>query len=126
MQLFLWYNVIVKKQTPQGYYTAYQLKLPVEIEKNEISDPVYSFSEVMDHIDLKKYLTIEERRPGRPRYDQKTLLKIIRGAALGRHKSQKAAPAGAFGRAIAVLIRKIPAKSCRVQTRKLTDIVSRK
>ena len=34
MQLFLWYNVIVKKQTPQGYYTAYQLKLPVEIEKN--------------------------------------------------------------------------------------------
>ena len=31
----------------------------------------------MDHIDLNKYLTIEERRPGRPRYDQKTLLKII-------------------------------------------------
>ena len=75
---FLWYNVIVKKQTPQEYYTAYQLKLPVEIEKIiEISDPVYSFSEVMDHIDLNKYLTIEERRPGRPRYDQKTLLKII-------------------------------------------------
>ena len=68
----------VKKQTPQEHYTAYQLKLPVEIEKIiEISDPVYSFSEVMDHIDLNKYLTIEERRPGRPRYDQKTLLKII-------------------------------------------------
>ena len=31
--LFLWYNVIVKKQNPQEYYTAYQLKLPVEIEK---------------------------------------------------------------------------------------------
>ena len=74
----MWYNVIVKKQTPQEHYTAYQLKLPVEIEKIiEISDPVYSFSEVMDHIDLNKYLTIEERRPGRPRYDQKTLLKII-------------------------------------------------
>ena len=54
---FLWYNVIVQKQNPQEYYTAYQLKLPVEI-----SDPVYSFSEVMDHIDLNKYLTIEERR----------------------------------------------------------------
>ena len=68
----------VKKQTPQEHYTAYQLKLPVEIEKIiEISDPVYSFSEVMDHIDLNKYLTIEERRSGRPRYDQKTLLKII-------------------------------------------------
>lgn len=78
MQPFLWYNVIVQKQTPQEYYTAYQLKLPVEIEKIiEISDPVYSFSEVMDHIDLNKYLTIEERRLGRPRYDQKTLLKII-------------------------------------------------
>ena len=78
MQPFLWYNVIVKKQTSQEHYTAYQLKLPVEIEKIiEISDPVYSFSEVMDHIDLNKYLTIEERRPGRPRYDQKTLLKII-------------------------------------------------
>ena len=78
MQPFLWYNVIVQKQTPQEHYTAYQLKLPVEIEKIiEISDPVYSYSEVMDHIDLNKYLTIEERRPGRPRYDQKTLLKII-------------------------------------------------
>ena len=44
----MWYNVIVKKQNPQEHYTAYQLKLPVEIEKIiEISDPVYSFSEVM-------------------------------------------------------------------------------
>lgn len=52
-QPFLWYNVIVQKQNPQEHYTAYQLKLPVEIEKIiEISDPVYSFSEVMDHIDL--------------------------------------------------------------------------
>ena len=58
----MWYNVIVKKQNPQEHYTAYQLKLPVEIEKIiEISDPVYSFSEVMDHIDLNKYLTIEKR-----------------------------------------------------------------
>ena len=77
MQPFLWYNVIVQKQNPQEHYTAYQLKLPVEIEKIiEISDPVYSYSEVMDHIDLNKYLTIEERRSGRPRYDQKPLLKI--------------------------------------------------
>ena len=29
----MWYNVIVQKQTPQEHYTAYQLKLPVEIEK---------------------------------------------------------------------------------------------
>ena len=81
MQPFLWYNVIVKKQTPQEHYTAYQLKLPVEIEKIiEISDPVYSFSEVMDHIDLNKYLTIEERRPGHMTIDNfmnKTMLENI-------------------------------------------------
>ena len=81
MQPFLWYNVIVKKQNPQEHYTAYQLKLPVEIEKIiEISDPVYSFSEVMDHIDLNKYLTIEERRPGHMTIDNfmnKTMLENI-------------------------------------------------
>ena len=33
--------------------------------------------QVIDHIDLNKYLTTEERRTGRPRYDEKTLLKVI-------------------------------------------------
>ena len=34
-------------------YTPRQLKLPLEIEKLiDISDPVYTFCEVMDHIDL--------------------------------------------------------------------------
>ena len=43
---------------PQEYYTPFQLKLPIEIEKIiEISDPVYTFCEVIDHIDLNKYLT---------------------------------------------------------------------
>ena len=32
---------------------------------------------MVDHIDLKKYLMVEKRRTGSPRYDQKTLLKII-------------------------------------------------
>lgn len=31
----------------------------------------------MDHIDLNKYLTIENRRTGKPRYDEETLLKVI-------------------------------------------------
>ena len=31
----------------------------------------------MDHIDLNKYLSIEGRRTGRPRYDEVTLLKVI-------------------------------------------------
>ncbi len=66
------------KNLPQEHYTPIQLKLPVEIEKRiKISDPVYSFSEVICHIDLNKYLTVEERRTGRPRYDEETLLKII-------------------------------------------------
>ena len=41
---------------PNGNYTTRQLKLPLEIEKLiDISDPVYTFCEVMDHIDLSKY-----------------------------------------------------------------------
>ena len=63
---------------PQKYYTPFQLKIPIEIEKIiEISDPVYTFCEVIDHIDLNKYLTTEDRRTGRPRYDEETLLKVI-------------------------------------------------
>ena len=63
---------------PQEYYTPYQLKFPIEIEKIiETTDPVYTFCEVMNHIDLSKYLTTEERRTGRPRYEEETLLKVI-------------------------------------------------
>ena len=40
----------------KGNYTPRQLKLPLEIEKIiDISDPVYPFCDVMDHIDLSKY-----------------------------------------------------------------------
>ena len=74
----MWYNLIEMKNLPQEYYTPFQFKLPIEIEKIiEISDPVYTFCEVIDHIDLNKYLTIEDRRIGRPRYDEVTLLKVI-------------------------------------------------
>ena len=66
------------KKYQQEYDTPYQLKFPIEIEKIiETTDPVYTFCEVIDHIDLNKYLTTEERRTGRPRYDEKTLLKVI-------------------------------------------------
>ncbi len=54
------------------------MKLPLEISKIiEITDPVYTFCEVMDHIDLNKYLAVKECRTGRPRYDSKTMLKIV-------------------------------------------------
>ncbi len=67
------------------YNTPYQLKLPLEIEKIiEISDPVYSFCEVMNHIDLQKYLAVEESRTGRPRYDSQTLLKVVLFAFMER------------------------------------------
>ena len=63
---------------PQEYYTPYQLKFPIEIEKIiETTDPVYTFCEVMNHIDLSKYLTTEDRRTGRQRYEEETLLKVI-------------------------------------------------
>lgn len=66
------------KNQSQNNYTPYQLKLPVDLERIiEISDPVYTFSEVMDHIDLKKYLAIEEYKTGRPQYDRTTLLKVV-------------------------------------------------
>ena len=54
------------KNISQEYFNTYQLKMPLEISKIiEISDPVYTFSEVLNHIDLKKYLAKERcRRTG--------------------------------------------------------------
>ena len=43
----------------------------------KISDPVYTFCEVFDHIDLNKYLAVKESRIGRKRYDSKILLRVI-------------------------------------------------
>ena len=61
-----------------NYYKPKQLKLPLEIEKIiEISDPVYSFCEIVDCIDLNLYFAKEGCRTGRPRYDRTKLLKVI-------------------------------------------------
>lgn len=68
----------MKNTRPHWYCTPYQVKIPVEIEKIiETSDPVYTFSEVMDHIDLNRYLVAKGNGKGRPRYDAYTLLKVI-------------------------------------------------
>ena len=68
----------MKKNITREYNTPYQLKLPLEIEKIiEISDPVYTFCEVFNQIDLKRYLVVEENRTGRKRFDSETLLKVI-------------------------------------------------
>lgn len=67
----------INKNTNHNY-TVRQLKLPLEIEKLiDISDPVYTFCEVMDHIDLSKYFVEKGYRTGRPRCDQQKLLKVV-------------------------------------------------
>ena len=66
------------KYNQQRYNTTYQLKLPVEISTIiETTDPVYTFCEVMDCIDLRKYLAVKEIRTDRKRYDPVILLKVI-------------------------------------------------
>ena len=68
----------MKTNITRKYNTPYQLKLPSEIEKNNrISDPVYTFCEVMENIDLRKYLAVKESRTCRKRYSPEILLKII-------------------------------------------------
>ena len=63
---------------PITYSTARQLKLPLDLEKIiNISDPVYTFCDVMDHIDLTPYFAEEGCKTGRPRCDAKKLLEVI-------------------------------------------------
>lgn len=62
-----------------------QLKLPLEIEKLiDISDPVYTFCEVMDYIDLSRYFVEKGSKPGRPRCDAQKLIKVILFAFIGK------------------------------------------
>ena len=69
----------MKNYITEVYYTPIQLKLPVDLERIiKINDPVYSFSEVMAHIDLTKYFVERKgHETGRPRYDREKLLKIV-------------------------------------------------
>ena len=66
------------KINTNNYYKPKQLKLPLEIEKIiEISDPVYSFCEIVDCIDFNPYFVEKGYKTGRPRYNRTNLLKII-------------------------------------------------
>ena len=54
------------------------MRIPVDLEKIiEITDPVYTFNEVMNHIDLRKYYADKESIMGRPGYDSVKLMKVI-------------------------------------------------
>ena len=62
----------------QNHYTPKQLKLPLDLEKIiDISDPVYTFCDVMDHIGLIPYFVEKGYKIGRPRCDSHKLLKVI-------------------------------------------------
>ena len=81
-----------------GNYTMRQLKLPLEIEKLiDISDPVYTFCEVMDHIDLSRYFVEKGYKTGHPRCDAQKLLKVILFCLYGKmasapYENRKALP----------------------------------
>ena len=67
-----------KNLNTNNYYTPKQLKLPIEIEKIiEFSDPVYSFCEIVDQIDLSQFFVVKGCKTGRPRCSSTKLLKII-------------------------------------------------
>lgn len=74
-----------KTKIHNNYSTPKQLKLPLDLERIiDISDPVYTFCDVMDHIDLKKYFVEEGCKTGRPRCDSVKLLKVILFAFMER------------------------------------------
>ena len=69
--------MLLTKNTNDDYIIR-QLKLPLDIEKIiDFSDPVYSFSEIVDSIDFTKYFAVKESKTGRPRYNPTVMLKII-------------------------------------------------
>ena len=78
------YNLTaMKNSNTEVYYTPIQLKFPLGFEKIiKIDDPVYTFSEVMAHIDLEKYFVEEGSEMGRPRYVREKLIKIVLFALL--------------------------------------------
>ena len=68
----------MKHHNTKEYYTTNQIRMQLDFEKIiEISDPVYTFNEVMAHVDLRKYYTEKESVMGRPRYGAEKLMKVI-------------------------------------------------
>ena len=69
--------MLLTKNTNDDYIIR-QLKLPLDIEKIiDFSDPVYSFSEIMDGIDFTKYFAVKESKTGRPKYNPTIMLKVV-------------------------------------------------
>ena len=63
---------LMKNTTTKSYYTPKQLRMPLDVEiLIDVEDMVYSFSEIVDSIDLTKYLAKKDNKMGRPRYGRK-------------------------------------------------------
>lgn len=53
------------------------LRIPLEIEKIvEITDPIYTFNEIIDRIDLTRFYKGKMSVMGRPRYDAEKIMKV--------------------------------------------------
>lgn len=60
------------------YCTPIQLKIPIDLAKIiDITDEVFTFNEVLDHIDPYKYMVGRRNHIGRKRYDEVKLFKVI-------------------------------------------------
>ena len=76
----MWYNICVKnKKQPQRNHSAKQGRLPVFFaDFLDICDPVLAFDELMEEVDVKRYLP--ERpygKKGRPGYNRVNMLKTV-------------------------------------------------
>ena len=78
-RLFSWYNRSMLKQIlTENNFTPIQLEFQGGYEKTiEITDEIYTFNEVISHIDLRKYFVKRRSKTGRRRYDEEKLMKII-------------------------------------------------
>lgn len=75
----MWYTICVNKKQPQRNHSAKQGRLPVFFaDMLNICDPVLAFDELMEEIDVKRYLP--ERpygKKGRPGYNRVNMLKTV-------------------------------------------------
>ena len=67
------------KKLTHSHNTPIQLKLPIDVERLiDPNDPVYAFNEIMEHVDLRKYVAQEgAHKRGRRGYDPIRLVKVI-------------------------------------------------
>ena len=64
---FLWYNIFMKTINRNNHYTPIQMRISVDLEKIiENSDPIYTFNEIMEQINLYKYFAEKGSKTGRP------------------------------------------------------------